>query len=166
MTHREQLFVVNLDQGDGIYLDGRQIMDRASLSLGSVIQLGSNEFEVIELTRAQSMIGISFKNLKVSNEGGVFTVRVPNVVIGRNEKTAHIKFPVSSRKLSREHARFDLENNGIYITDLNSTNGTFVNVTRVTEPVLLKDGDLIKLGDITLEIIDVGAVPLTKIETV
>ena len=166
VAHREQLFVVNLDQEDGIYLDGRQIMDRASLSLGSVIQLGSNEFEVIELTCAQSMVGISFKNLKASNEGGVFTVRVPNVVIGRNGKTAHIKFPVSSRKLSREHARFDLENNRIYITDLNSTNGTFVNGTRVTEPVLLKDGDLIKLGDITLEIIDVEAVPLTEIETV
>ena len=58
------------------------------------------------------------------------------------------------------------ENNQIYITDLNSTNGTFVNGIRVTEPMLLTDGDLIKLGDIVLEIIDIEAVPITEIETI
>jgi pSer/pThr/pTyr-binding forkhead associated (FHA) protein len=160
------LSIVNLDQEDGIYLDGNRITEWAFLDLGSVIQIGSSEFEVIELTRAQNMIGISFKNLSGNNEGGVFTVRIPNVVIGRNEKTAHIKFPAASRKLSREHARFNLENNQIYITDLNSTNGTFVNGIRVTEPMLLKGGDLIKLGDIVLEIIDIEAVPITEIETI
>ena len=166
VAHCEQLSIVNLDQEDGIYLDGNRITEWAFLDLGSVIQIGSSEFEVIELTRAQNMIGISFKDLSGNNEGRVFTVRIPNVVIGRNEKTAHIKFPAASRKLSREHARFNLENNQIYITDLNSTNGTFVNGIRVTEPMLLKGGDLIKLGDIVLEIIDIEAVPITEIETI
>ena len=166
VTHCEQLFIVNLDQEYGTYLDGNQITKRSLVNLGSVIQIGNGEFEVIELTCAQSMIGISFKNLKGNNEGAVFTVRIPNVVVGRNEKTAHLKFPATSRKLSREHARFDLENNQIYITDLNSTNGTFVNGIRVTEPMLLKVGDLIKLGDTTLEITNIGAVPIIEIETI
>ncbi|HIB85999.1 TPA: FHA domain-containing protein [Candidatus Poribacteria bacterium] len=164
--HREQLFIVNLDQEDGTYLDGNQIMEPTLLNLGSVIQIGNSEFEVIELTCAQSMIGISFKNLKGKNERGIFTVRIPNVVIGRNEKTAHIRFPAASRKLSREHARFDLKNNQIYITDLNSTNGTFVNGIRAMEPMLLKEGDLIKLGDTTLKITDTKIVPITEIETI
>jgi len=32
--------------------------------------------------------------------------------------------------------------------------------------MLLTDGDLIKLGDIVLEIIDIEAVPITEIETI
>ena len=51
------------------------------------------------------------------------------------------------RYISRKHAYFDAKNTDIYIEDLGSTNGTFVNDTRLSEHrLLLKAGDRIGFG--------------------
>ena len=36
---------------------------------------------------------------------------------------------------------------GITVTDLHSTNGTFVNNQRISRPTLLQDGDLVRFGN-------------------
>lgn len=50
-------------------------------------------------------------------------------------------------KVSRQHADIDIEGSTCTITDLNSSNGTFVNGRRIVEPTELKHGDAIKIGD-------------------
>jgi hypothetical protein len=50
------------------------------------------------------------------------------------------------RQVSRHHARVFHTQQGFFIEDLGSKNGTFVNGNRVQEPVRLKDGDLIQIG--------------------
>lgn len=50
-------------------------------------------------------------------------------------------------ELSRRHARISLHEEGYVLEDLNSTNGTFVNGRRVTEPVWLEDGDEVNLAE-------------------
>jgi pSer/pThr/pTyr-binding forkhead associated (FHA) protein len=53
--------------------------------------------------------------------------------------------------ISRYHARVSLDAGGLYaVEDLGSTNGTFVNGRRISEPQALKQGDTIMLGDSTL----------------
>lgn len=54
---------------------------------------------------------------------------------------------IEDPQVSRRHARLTRQGNSYVIEDLGSTNGTFVNGTRVTVPVLLADGDLIGLAD-------------------
>ena len=50
--------------------------------------------------------------------------------------------------VSRQHALVQrMENGDYYLFDLGSRNGTFLNGTRVTIPVVLKDGDQISFGD-------------------
>ncbi|MBN1179403.1 MAG: FHA domain-containing protein [Anaerolineae bacterium] len=49
--------------------------------------------------------------------------------------------------VSGHHARLDKEETGWQYTDLDSTNGTYVNGERVTS-VTLKDGDIIRIGDL------------------
>jgi pSer/pThr/pTyr-binding forkhead associated (FHA) protein len=47
---------------------------------------------------------------------------------------------------SAQHARFELKRDGLWIEDLGSTNGTFVNGAQVGSPRLLADGDVVRVG--------------------
>jgi len=68
--------------------------------------------------------------------------------MGRNED-AGLRFdPQQDLRVSGIHAAIlPAEGGGWLIQDLGSRNGTFVNETPVTGPVLLRDGDQIQLGD-------------------
>ena len=46
-------------------------------------------------------------------------------------------------EISRRHAAFLLKDQALYLQDLNSSNGTFVNNIRIVEETLLQDGDTI-----------------------
>jgi pSer/pThr/pTyr-binding forkhead associated (FHA) protein len=50
--------------------------------------------------------------------------------------------------ISRVHAEFfvDPESN-VFLSDLNSSYGTFVNAKRIAQPVLLASGDIVSFGD-------------------
>lgn len=51
--------------------------------------------------------------------------------------------------ISRKHAMITSGRNGVYIQDCNSTNGTFINGTKLESerPVLLNNGDIVKLSN-------------------
>jgi pSer/pThr/pTyr-binding forkhead associated (FHA) protein len=51
---------------------------------------------------------------------------------------------------SSSHARVEPRRDGIWISDDGSTNGTFVNGTRITEPRKLKPGDVVRVGETDL----------------
>jgi pSer/pThr/pTyr-binding forkhead associated (FHA) protein len=57
---------------------------------------------------------------------------------------------VTSKRVSREHARVRREGWRAILEDLGSTNGTFLNGERVLTAVELHDGDCIKVGDVIL----------------
>lgn len=78
--------------------------------------------------------------------GQAFDLR-GEVRLGRNRTNA---IALSDGKVSRNHARLDPIRNTYILTDLGSANGTFVNGVRITQPVRLRDGDLIHVGDVQL----------------
>jgi hypothetical protein len=51
---------------------------------------------------------------------------------------------------SAQHARIDPRPDGVWVEDLGSTNGTFVNGARVTEARLLRPGDVLRVGQTEL----------------
>ena len=54
--------------------------------------------------------------------------------------------------VSRKHAEIFLDDDGnIFLTDLNSTSGTYVNGKKITESVFLVAGDVVKLGEAQLD---------------
>jgi len=54
---------------------------------------------------------------------------------------------IDDRQVSRQHATISINIDGTYVlTDLKSKNGTFINGHRIEEPVLLQDGDVIKIA--------------------
>ncbi len=50
-------------------------------------------------------------------------------------------------QISRHHARLSRQENSYVIEDLGSTNGVFVNGRRVSNPVLLSNGDMLGFAD-------------------
>lgn len=61
---------------------------------------------------------------------------------------------VTSKRVSREHARVRRDGWRVMLEDLGSTNGTFLNDERVHSPIELRDGDQIKVGDVVLKFHD------------
>jgi hypothetical protein len=57
---------------------------------------------------------------------------------------------ITSKRVSREHARVRREGWRVMLEDLGSTNGTFLNDERVLTPVALHDEDRIEIGDVIL----------------
>ncbi|MGD2177764.1 MAG: winged helix-turn-helix domain-containing protein [Anaerolineae bacterium] len=68
------------------------------------------------------------------------------VIIGRAVESDIV---ITSRRVSREHARLRREGWRVILHDLGSTNGTFLNDERVLSPVELRDADRIRIGDVT-----------------
>jgi diguanylate cyclase (GGDEF)-like protein len=53
---------------------------------------------------------------------------------------------ISDESASRRHAEIYSHDNSLVITDLSSTNGTFVNRQRLAQPLVLRSGDQIRIG--------------------
>ena len=55
-------------------------------------------------------------------------------------------------EISRQHARISRDAQGqLVVEDLGSTNGTYVNTKRVSNPLPVKRGDQIKIGAVVME---------------
>ncbi len=50
-------------------------------------------------------------------------------------------------RISRHHARFERHDGGLVLSDLESTNGTFVNHQRITDPTPVRAGDIVHFAD-------------------
>lgn len=99
--------------------------------------------------------------LSVENGGRIELPLSKEVVLGRLDAGRAI-FPdvdLSNEQwiekgISRRHARVSRRENQVFIEDLNSLNGTFLNATRLVPelPYPLKDGDQVQLGKLVLTV--------------
>ena len=62
---------------------------------------------------------------KGTTRGAIRVPREPSVVIGRTQGRGRLV--IGDREISEEHAEISFDHGAYYLTDLNSTNGTFVN---------------------------------------
>src|SRR5215813_1623683 len=74
----------------------------------------------------------------------------PVTTIGRSSMN---DLPISDKMLSRQHSRIVRTNDGGFtVEDLGSRNGTFLNGERLTTVQVLKPGDRITVGGVTLKV--------------
>ncbi|MCA9136808.1 MAG: EAL domain-containing protein [Planctomycetales bacterium] len=78
-----------------------------------------------------------------STQRRTFNVPMPQCVVGRGN---HVGFRVDDPSVSKRHARLFLEGDGLYVEDLGSTNGTFVN-GNPTKHSVLSPGDLLQFAN-------------------
>ena len=58
-----------------------------------------------------------------------------------------------ARSLSRHHAEIQVTDRGIFVTDLSSSNGTFVNQAQITQQKITND-DLVQFGSVVFKLVD------------
>lgn len=65
------------------------------------------------------------------------------VVVGRDED-CHMR--IASSLISRKHCALRGSSTGIWVRDLESQNGTYVNDVAISEPFLMQPGDVLRVG--------------------
>ncbi len=78
------------------------------------------------------------------DQGKEISLDKPDMGIGRD---GHNDIVINDPEVSRYHAHLFLGDKGYFVEDKGSTNGTFVNTKRITEPTLLKNNDVVLLGE-------------------
>lgn len=61
---------------------------------------------------------------------------------------------IGDPEISRRHTRFFLRDDNVFVEDLGSTNGTFLNGERVISPQQLRKGDMITVGESVILVYD------------
>jgi hypothetical protein len=82
------------------------------------------------------------------DEGDVVALDAHPLTVGRGRNN-DIAIPGDDYASSR-HARFEPRRDGVYVEDIGSTNGTFVNGIRLTRDRRLIPGDVVRVGETDL----------------
>ena len=85
------------------------------------------------------------------DEGDELTVDSAPLTLGRGgQNTVALD---GDEFASARHARVEARADGLWVEDLGSTNGTFVNGARVTTPRKLEPGDVLRVGQTDLRVV-------------
>ena len=96
-----------------------------------------------ELTPAPGVFGNYLVVIAGSGSGKRIEIGATPVTIGRDARQTLV---FDDTELSRVHARVSLVNGEVVAEDMKSTNGTFVDGSRITEPVTLREGQVLRVG--------------------
>jgi adenylate cyclase len=91
---------------------------------------------------------------KLESTAGDITIDLTQpraVVVGRAVTSDQ---PIYDPTVSRRHAEVSVADGGVRVLDLGSSNGTFVNGTRITETVV-SDGDVVTFGKVAFKVVEV-----------
>ena len=75
-------------------------------------------------------------------------VRGP-VIVGRS---AGADIVIGASYVSARHARFTIMGQNLFVEDLGSTNGTSVNGQPISDPIALRNNDVVAVGDVSIRV--------------
>jgi hypothetical protein len=150
---------------DSVYPENTLFCDECGSYLSPSSDQGTDPLQgqtVAEMERGEG-VEVSFMTLMLDIESGG-SIELPlskEVVLGRLDASRAV-FPdvdLTSEQglekgISRRHARISRRANQVFIEDLNSLNGTYLNANRLVPelPYPIKDGDQIQLGKLVLTV--------------
>jgi len=135
-------------EGAPVTVNGNRVQQRSLLQDGDWLSLGGTPFQIRLSGVATAAPAPARKAEAVAGERLVFG-RLPQCDV-------HIDSPL----VSREHARLLFADGGCTLQDLGSTNGTFVNGSRITAPLTLATGDRIEIATFAFLFTGDGIQPL------
>ena len=159
--------VADLGSSNGTFVNGERIEQPRRLAAGDLLKLGSVslQLELAATGAGPPTVGreLPARPALVVKDGPLAGERFPiesEVSLGREGADITLDDP----EVSRRHAAVRPVDGGVEVTDLGSSNGTFVNDERIDGPKRLAAGDAIRVGRTSLEI--EVAVPARPTETV
>jgi GAF domain-containing protein len=96
--------------------------------------------------------------LQELSSGKSYRISLP-CLVGRSTEA---ELSLSDRTLSRRHALIGETNNQLWIQDLQSSNGVFINGKKINEKAFFKQGDSIQLGQLKLLVSQAEEEPLEQ----
>jgi putative ABC transport system ATP-binding protein len=84
----------------------------------------------------------------ILRSGQRYLFKGDEAIVGRGPTSDII---IENNSISRNHARLQRTPGGVYVSDLGSTNKTFVNEISADVPTLLKHGDVLRFGDVVAD---------------
>ncbi|NIM48297.1 MAG: FHA domain-containing protein [Gemmatimonadales bacterium] len=93
----------------------------------------------------------AFKLLSTTGDQTIDLTHARTIVVGRAVTS---DLPIYDPTVSRRHAEVSLIDSGVRVHDLGSSNGTFVNGTRITDSVAV-DGDVVTFGKVAFKVLEV-----------
>lgn len=118
-----------------IYLDIRYMNIRAGVNMG--------KYPYLKLINRRDSLNFKVEESYILNSSKTF---------GRGNKNS---IEIQDPFMSDEHASLDFEENGYFLKDIGSTNGTFVNNNKILySSVKLKNGDKIQFGQLNFLFVD------------
>lgn len=99
------------------------------------------------------------KVVEGKHQGAVIPINRKKFLVGRE---SDCQLRPNSDLVSRHHCVFAVDEYGVRLRDLGSTNGTFVNNERVSGQIALKDGDQVRIGKLVFQISIRTSVPATQ----
>lgn len=154
-----QLSILNKTSSPTLWVNNKPVESQTNLGAEDIIKLGRIELELIDpkaLLHKIKTKNIAAKNLNNSwvihskaswLKQNIFPIE-SKVVIGR-DSACDITLPLEH--LSRKHLELEVRSGHLFIRDLDSSNGTFLNGQRITASEI-KPGDKIKLDVLTFEV--------------
>ncbi len=142
----------------GFAHNGAAVM-RAQLAPGDTLQLGSHVLRLLSDAPAPAPAanaapeapgeGAFLLATKGNDSGKTFPLGLkPAVIVGRGVST---DITIWDIRASRAHARIDCQQGRYVVSDLASSNGTYLNDRRLKAPHELRPGDVIRIGSTALE---------------
>ena len=83
---------------------------------------------------------------------GDISLESPHLILGKSREKADVVLP--DETVSRVHARIEQRSDGWYVSDLYSTNGTYLDERRIAsgQAVPLKDGAVLRIGSLKFRV--------------
>lgn len=83
-----------------------------------------------------------------TNLGKRYVLDKKEMVVGR---APTVEIVVNEQSVSRNHAQCVQQGDEVYVADLGSSNGTYVNDKKISMRQILRDGDIIRLGNVVFK---------------
>lgn len=144
VRRRRENHVLEVLSGEAVtLLNGMELEPGAvrSLEQDDIIRVGPLEFRYVR-DRSQGVLGRLWV-VRGIHRGKAFRITGPSVAVGRATDN---DVQVPDRSVSRYHCRLRRRDDGWWLEDLESTNGTILRAARLRKPQRVHNGDEIEAG--------------------
>jgi len=156
-NEHDKVTIINTAGTPSLLLNGKPVPRHATLQAKDIIKIGDVELELIDpktlIEQKKSASTTNFTNgwSIYSSASWLEQNRYlieKKTIVGR-DPNCDITLPIEH--LSRQHLSLEIKNSQLFLKDLNSSNGTYLNGKRVSE-AQVHSGDKIKLDVLTFEV--------------
>ena len=157
----DKCVVKDMGSSNGVVINGKHVVGSLMLPSKTTLFIGEYQFHVALIEQQENdpfihdpnSSGIDYSafeyvEARLIGENAEVEEKVYELIGDENSigRTGKNEVQIESSAVSRHHARIIRQNQQYIIVDLKSSNGTTVNGTSATSPIVLRDGDNICFG--------------------